>query len=90
LQEIKLGAGGKKQIIEASIIKNWLEWRRRASFTFCQTPTKPSKNHYPKVQILSVRDIHYGNDVRWWADEKHKVSYPLGGENYGATGYAPD
>ncbi len=92
IYEIKLGADGKKQIVEGKYFKNWLEWRASVIKGFFVKLNKMVKKSHPKVSLESYVGSWYpiyGNDVGVnWASEKHKVSYRWASENYGATGYA--
>ena len=92
IYEIKLGADGKKQIVEGKYYKNWLEWRASVIKKFSVRLNKIVKKSHPKVSLESYVGSWYpiyGNDVGVnWASENHRVSYSWASKNYGKTGYA--
>lgn len=92
IYEIKLGAEGKKQIVEGKHFKDWLEWRASVIKSFFVKLNKMMKKSHPKVSFESYVGSWYpiyGNDVGVnWASEKYTVPYDWASKNYGKTGYA--
>ena len=91
IYEIKLDAGGKKQIVEGKYYKQWLEWRAGVIKGFLARVSRTVKAKRPKVSFESYVGSWYPiyNDVGVnWASEKHKVPYKWATPGFHKTGYA--
>lgn len=91
IYEIKLDAGGKKQIVEGKYYKQWLEWRAEVIKGFFGRLNKMVKAVKPNVSLESYVGSWYPlyDEVGVnWGSEKHRVPYKWATPDYGKTGYA--